>query len=264
MARIRYRHAEEESSSSGVLLVAVGALAGLAAGVLLAQRFGGLAGLTGRLRDRFETESSGPAVDSDVYDEEDDYEDYEQAGEAVGGAEEEELEERVLEAYRNDPVLSARAVDIGAVGAGIIELTGWVHADDEMSHAVTLARGVPGVETVVNRMVVRGREAQFEDAARRVREGDMALTEARWEGQQVGTGKRRQGTSDEFDRHADPKPELEDRWLSEQEALKHAADDIEAGTGRRRSGRGRTERSGGVPKADHVSPGDNSGQARAD
>ena len=63
--------------------------------------------------------------------------------------------ERVLEAFRNDPILSERAVDIGAIGRGIIELTGWVHAEDETQHAVTITRGVPGVDTVVNRLVVR-------------------------------------------------------------------------------------------------------------
>ena len=51
MATIRYR--DRESSTSGAIFVAVGALAGLAAGVLLAQRYGGLSGLTQRVRDRF-------------------------------------------------------------------------------------------------------------------------------------------------------------------------------------------------------------------
>ena len=36
------------------------------------------------------------------------------------------LEERVLEAFHNDPVLAERAIDIGAIGTGVIELTGWV------------------------------------------------------------------------------------------------------------------------------------------
>ena len=30
-----------------------------------------------------------------------------------------ELEERVLEAFRNDPILAERAIDIGAIGDGI-------------------------------------------------------------------------------------------------------------------------------------------------
>src|SRR4029434_5705286 len=110
-------------------------------------------------------------------------------------------EERVLEAFRNDPILSERAIDIGAIGDGIIELTGWVHEPDEATHAVTITRGVPGVETVVNRLDVRmaGAEepSEIEDEPRKPLQG------GRWEGQQVGTGRRRQGNSSESDRHAD-------------------------------------------------------------
>lgn len=65
------------------------------------------------------------------------------------------LESRVLEAFHNDPVLRDRAVDIGAIAPGVIELTGWVHGDDEIRHALTLARGVPDVEHVVNQLAVR-------------------------------------------------------------------------------------------------------------
>ena len=68
----------------------------------------------------------------------------------------EELESRVLEAFRNDPVLEARAIDIGAVGAGTIELTGWVDSTAEIAHAITLARGVPGVTSVNDQLAVRG------------------------------------------------------------------------------------------------------------
>ena len=272
MARIRYHHAEEDSSSHSVLFLAVGAIAGLAAGVFIAQRFGGLAGLTSKLRERFADPEAtgGPIAGGDVYDEEDELEeddfeedDFEEEGEEGERAEgvDDKLEERVLEAYRNDPILSGRAVDIGAIGAGIIELTGWVHDDSEAAHAVTLARGVPGIETVVNRLTIRGREEQYAEAARRVAEGDDSHTEAHWEGQHVGIGRRRQGTSREFDRHADPKPELESRWLSEEAAIRDAADDIEEITAERRTkaAKGRGDRTGGapisptgVPKSDHV------------
>ena len=43
----------------------------------------------------------------------------------------EALEERVLEAFRNDPILAERAIDIGVIGDGVIELAGWVEDDDE-------------------------------------------------------------------------------------------------------------------------------------
>jgi hypothetical protein len=65
------------------------------------------------------------------------------------------LEARVLEAFHNDPVLRERAIDIGAIAEGVIELTGWVHAEDEVRHAVTIARGVPDVLHVVDQLTVR-------------------------------------------------------------------------------------------------------------
>jgi hypothetical protein len=238
-----------------LVFLTVGAIAGAAAGIFLAQRFGGVGGISTRIRDRLGRAGEDAQVSrfTDEYDDyDDDMDDSEEA-----------LEERVLEAYRNDPVLGERAIDIGAIGEGIIELTGWVHADDEATHAVTVARGVPGVDTVVNRLAVREEEEQFEETARRVREGDDALTEARWEGQGVGTGRRRQGNSSEADRHADPRPELEDRWLSKEQAVRAAADDIAGISAERRKGGKKSATQGdrtggapvaptGVPKGDHV------------
>lgn len=67
-----------------------------------------------------------------------------------------ELEARVLETFRNDPMLKRSAIDIGAIGDGVIELTGWVHSDDEMQRARVLARGVPGVVDVLDSLTMRG------------------------------------------------------------------------------------------------------------
>jgi hypothetical protein len=106
------------------------------------------------------------------------------------------------------------------------------------------------VDTVVNRLMVEDEEQQLTSNARRVEEGDPALTESRWEGQQVGTGKRRQGMSDEIDRHADPKTPLEDRWLGEREAVRNAAEDIDEIAAERR-GRGGRKRS---VRADEAEP----------
>jgi hypothetical protein len=174
----------------------------------------------------------------------------------------EELEERVLEAFRNDPILSERAIDIGAVENGIIELTGWVNSDDESHQAVVIARGVPGVDTVVNRLAIRSDEDLFDDAAHKYEDGDAQFTERHWEGQQVGTGRRRQGNSTEIDRHADPRNVLEDRSLKEDRAFMAAAEDIPDAAGRRTTKAKKTARGGrndgssvapsGVPKADHV------------
>lgn len=71
---------------------------------------------------------------------------------------EEQLERRVLEVFRNDPVVSERAIDICATDDGGVELTGWVNIAAEVGYAVTLARGVPGVLQVVDHLAVRGRE----------------------------------------------------------------------------------------------------------
>ena len=241
MSPLRYR--DDDTTSSGLLFLAAGAVLGLAAGLVVADRFGGFSSLTAKLRDRVGRLRES---DDDEYDSEIDEED-------------EALEERVLEAFRNDPTLSERAIDIGAIGDGIIELTGWVHEPDEATHAVTITRGVPGVETVVNRLDVR--MAGAEEPIEIDQSPNAPLPGGRWEGQQVGTGRRRQGNSSEADRHADPKPELEDRWLSKEKAIRDAAGDTEGIAERRTTSKRqpRGDRTGGsptaptgVPKADHV------------
>ena len=265
-----YDEEDEESSSRSALYIAIGAAAGFAAGVLMAERFGGFKGLTERIKDTFGAGGAGEeeedfdyeGLDEDEFDpdfdEED--EDLKPSKASLNGVE--ELEERVLEAFRNDPILSERAIDIGAVENGIIELTGWVNSDDESHQAVVIARGVPGVDTVVNRLAIRSDEDLFDDAAHKYEDGDPPFTERHWEGQQVGTGRRRQGNSTEIDRHADPRNVLEDRSLKEDRAFMSAAEDIPDATERRTTKAKKTARSGrndgssvapsGVPKADHV------------
>lgn len=248
MSPFRYR--DESSTTSTVASVMLGAVAGFAVGMFVAQRVGGFGGLTARFRGAGDDESrDGPyATHAGHFDTAED--EIEDAVDVAGGVEDDLddgeplLEERVLEAFNNDPILAERAIDIGAIGTsgGIIELSGWVDSDDEAEHAMTVARGVPGVETVVNRLMIDDEEDQIDDNVRRYREGDPALTDSRWEGQQVGTGKRRQGTSDEPDRHADPKPRLEDRWLNEREAVRNSAEDIDAIAAERRKSRGRSAR----------------------
>jgi hypothetical protein len=273
MSPIRYRDEppyiyaedEEESSSRTALFIAIGAAAGFAAGVLMAERFGGFKGLTDRLKDSFgggtgeeEEEFDYEGLDDDEFDPDFD-EEMDTPKASLNGVE--ELEERVLEAFRNDPILSERAVDIGALEDGIIELTGSVNSEEESRQANVIARGVPGVETVVNRLAIGADEQLFDDAAHRYEDGDPALTERHWEGQQVGTGRRRQGNSSEIDRHADPRNVLEDRSLKEDRAFMAAADEIGDTAERRKSAKkspkgGRTDGSPvaptGVPKGDHV------------
>ena len=265
MSRFRFRD-EESSTGSTIATVLLGAVAGFAVGMYVAQRAGGFSGLTSRFRSKIAAGEQGEkhyGLASEQYDEiEDELED----GVSASSIDDEDfngmddtsgadagvplLEERVLEAFNNDPILAERAIDIGAMGEGIIELAGWVDSDDEAEHAMTLARGVPGVETVVNRLMVDDEEQQLGENVRRFKEGDPAFTEKGWEGQQVGTGRRRQGSSDEVDRHAGPKPELEDRWLSEREAIRNAADDLDEISAERRKTRGKSAK----PKGDQAEP----------
>ena len=259
--RFRYRD-DEPSSTSTVLGVLAGAIGGFALGMYVAQRVGGMEGLTSKIRGLRRQPVGGMSTAShDLsggYDEFDDIEEDDLEGDDLDQG----LEERVLEAYRNDPILCERAVDIGSIGEGIIELAGWVDTEDEAEHAVTIARGVPGVDTVVNRLAIGSEEEQYADTMRRAAAGDPAFAERHWEGNTVGTGRRRQGTSDEIDRHADPKVELENRWSGKDEALRHAAEDTEAiaAERRRRAAKSvRGDRTGGapvaptgVPKGDHV------------
>ena len=261
MSPFRYR--DDESSTGTIVGVLVGALAGFAAGMFVAQRVGGFGGITSKIRKRaggrFAFAEAPEVEDEDL----DEYEEDELEPEEYDGS----LEERVLEAFRNDPILCERAIDIGSIGDGIIELAGSVESDEEAEHAVTIARGVPDVDTVVNRMSVGDEERRVRAAARRVKEGDPSLTETQWEGGTIGTGRRRQGTSQDPDRHATPKVELEERWMSKDAELRDAADDTEGLAERRRGGGGgkramRGDRTGGapvaptgVPKADHVARG---------
>ena len=282
------RYSDEDETGSPAIGLMVGALAGFAVGVMMAQRMGGFAGIAEKLRAQLRGVGNsvldpvrGAGADGDYDDlddindtddidglDEDDF-DYSEEDEFAAGARDEEfeaeLEERVLEAFRNDPILCECAIDIGAVGDGIIELAGLVDLEKDSAHAVIVARGVPGVETVVNRILVGAEESLIAETAERFASGDPALTEAHWEGQQVGTGRRRQGTSEEFDRHADPKPQLEERWLSQNEALRNAAEEDPEGPGvgnrnkksvKKAARGGRTDGSPvaptGVPKADHV------------
>lgn len=264
MSPFRYR--DEESNATSALYVALGALAGFAAGVVVAQQYGGISGLTAKLRDRFgklghedehEMQLDAHAHDHD-YDGDDEDDEFDEDDEGPLDATE-ELEERVLEAFRNDPILSERAIDIGAIDEGIVELTGWVNAEDESQQAVVVARGVPGVDTVVNRLAVRTDEDLFDELADRYEDGDPSLTEGQWEGRSIGTGRARQGTSADLDRHADPHPGLEEAVLDHMSLDTEEAADLRA---ERRQRAKKSEKGGradgspvtptGVPKSDHV------------
>jgi BON domain len=235
MKRIRL-HDDERSVGSIAAGVTLGALAGFVVGIVVAQRVGGLSGITSRLREGIDAlrhrgeegiESlAGAQRDEEEEEYEDEYDEGEEPDErALDG--DSALEERVLRAFRRDPVLSERAIDIGAIGEGIIELSGWVESREESEHAVVVTRTVPGIVTVVSRLFIGSDEQDSSDLDEEDLDDGAPLPGGRWEGQRVGTGRRRQGHSGEMDRHADPKTVLEDKWLDEEHALEEAAGPVE-------------------------------------
>ena len=164
MSPFRYR--DDESSSTGTVLgVLAGALAGFTVGMLVAQRVGGFSGLSSKLRRRIRR---GAAAADDslggahaVGEDEEEFEDIEE-DELESEDYDSGLEEHVLEAFRNDPILAERAIDIGGIGEATIELAGWVTTDEEAEHAVTIARGVPAGATAE----LRRQSAEASDALR--------------------------------------------------------------------------------------------------
>lgn len=237
MKRIRLHDDDAPSVGSIAAGVTLGALAGFVVGVVVAQRVGGLSGLSARIRERFdglvhrgqeELDSLAGAEHDEG--EEDAYEDeYDEDEEAEASAESGDsvLEERVLRAFRRDAILSERAIDIGAIGEGIIELSGWVETREESELAMSVTRTVPGIVTVVSRLFIGADEQNPSDLDEDDLDDGAPIPGGVWEGQRVGTGRRRQGNSGEMDRHADPKPILENKWLDEDHAIDEAAGPIE-------------------------------------
>jgi osmotically-inducible protein OsmY len=236
MKRIRLH--DDEPSVGGIAAgVTLGALAGFVVGVVVAQRVGGLSGITSRLREGMDSlihrGQSGieSLAGAERGEEEDEYgaREYEESDALDERALDSDsaLEERVLRAFRRDAILSERAIDIGAIGEGIIELSGWVETHEESEHAMAVTRTVPGIVTVVSRLFIGSDEQESPDLDEDDLDDGAPLPGGRWEGQGVGMGRRRQGNSGEVDRHADPKPVLEDKWLDEDHAIEEAAGPVE-------------------------------------
>jgi hypothetical protein len=66
----------------------------------------------------------------------------------------ERLEARVLDALRADAVLSRRAVRVRVFEGGIVELSGRVAEPGEVASAGELVRGMDGVTTLLNHLLV--------------------------------------------------------------------------------------------------------------
>lgn len=148
----RYVLRRDADSNTGLYVLAA-ALGGMAAGYLLATRgkhlnLGGLSRQWREFLDDMQPfpEAASGAFEDDPFDD-DAADDLDDAGLV--------LERRVLTAFEHDPVLATRAVDISALDGETVELSGWVRRPAEIDHAVTIARGVPGVANVESRLRVR-------------------------------------------------------------------------------------------------------------
>ena len=106
-----------------------------------------------------------------------------------------QLEEDTVDALMADEVVSRCGIDVGAVGPGVIELSGQVGTAEELRRAVAVAQKVNGVHTVLNRLTIGVEESRIRGTRERYTNGDSALHESHWYGVGVGTGRRRQGRS---------------------------------------------------------------------
>ena len=115
-----------------------------------------------------------------------------------------QLEDAVLDAFLADGVLSERGVDIGAISPGIVELSGSVWTEEESDRAVQLARRIPGVNTVINRLDIEDEVRRLEQTRRRIgEEGDGIDSLQHGMARTGGMGSRRQGRETDPDRTDD-------------------------------------------------------------
>jgi hypothetical protein len=166
----KYRRPRRSLPLASALWLAAGAAAGVLIGVAVADRsaagraLGRRLGQAVRLLHSLAGRAADDALESDDENtvEEGPYEDWDDA-ELGGDAAEEDLvdaddarlDARVLAAFEQDPILAHRAIAIDAPRPGTILLTGRVPIARDIAHAVTIARGTPGVTRVEHRLRVR-------------------------------------------------------------------------------------------------------------
>ena len=115
--------------AGGVLGVAIGYVAGSSIGRVNSRRIGAAVR-------RWQHRRAEPAVWTDE--------------------EAERLEARVLDALSGDVVLARRPIRVAVLGMGLVELTGTVHRTAEVGLASDVVQRVPGVETILNHVLVEG------------------------------------------------------------------------------------------------------------
>lgn len=122
---------------------------------------------------------------------------------SVATGELDRLEESAVEALRRDRLTGGCAIDVAALGPGIIELSGVVPTLDIGQRAARLLHAIDGVRTVVNRLETGSSEDRLAENRLRRAQGEPALRERQWYGMSVGTGRRRQSPDTEPGRNDD-------------------------------------------------------------
>jgi hypothetical protein len=235
-----FREPETDYTREG-LTFALGALGGLAIGLLLSRRTTSqpAGGLGSDLRER--ARQAGERARSAVRRIE--------PGRLQRVAREQteltELEDAVLDSYFADSVLSERGVDVGAISQGIIELSGSVWSEEEAERAVRLANAIPGVRTVVNRLEVEEESrARSSTRSRLDEEGGSVTSIQRGVARTGGMGTRRQSRLTDPDRKDDSQDREHrslhqadrDQWVDEGYAAKTPHMSERAGAGPNRPG----------------------------
>ncbi len=134
---MKRREHERDFAASDLLAAAAGGAFGVAIGFLVGSSVGRLNGRRiGRAVQRWHNRHGGNVVWTDE--------------------EAERLEAHVLDALSNDVVLARRPIRVAVLGMGLVELTGTVHRSTEAGLAGDVVQHVPGVETVLNHLLVDG------------------------------------------------------------------------------------------------------------
>ena len=137
------------------------------------------------------------------------------------------LEERIIDVLGKDPVMVERGVEVSALADGIVELSGAVRDEAEARLAVDLAQRVNGVHTVLNRLDLETEERHLRETRRRYDDGDPALHETHWYGLRVGIGTRRQNIETDPPRR-DDRVDILERALGTDRSLAALSEDIAA------------------------------------
>lgn len=110
----------------------------------------------------------------------------------AGRIEKRSLENAVIQALLKDEVARTQGIDIAAVGAGVIEVSGTIDSQSDARHVVSVIDGVPGVHAVLNRLEIPSIESRLQQNSKK-----NESMSPRWYGGGVGIGKRRQGMENE-------------------------------------------------------------------